>query len=85
MRFKAPNGSPIIGTLERLSGRAEAEHYSETGVPEYDGSTEIFYDDQETVTRQIGDTVSLVYLAQDGEDYTFDQLLPDTNDDDAVG
>jgi hypothetical protein len=80
MRFKAPNGSPIIGTLERISGRADAEHYSETGDPEYDGGTEVFWDDQETVCRRVGDTLSIVYLDEIGIEWTFDQLSPEADE-----
>ena len=80
MRFVSPNGSPIIGTLERITGRANADEYSETGEPEYLGGTEIFWDGQETVCRKVGNKVSLVYLSEDGEEYTFDQLTPGLDD-----
>ncbi len=62
MRAFAPNGSPILGTLERLSGRAEVSEDSWTKNQdgtvdfEYQGGTEIFYDDQET--RQTNDDVA---------------------------
>ncbi len=55
MQAFAPNGSPILGTLEKLSGRAEITPGSYEKKPDgtlnYDhqGGTEIFYDDQETV------------------------------------
>lgn len=54
-RLLAPDGSEILGTLERLSGRAEISnfHRNADGSLDWDwgGGTEIFYDDQETVTR----------------------------------
>lgn len=55
MQAFAPNGSAILGTLEKLSGRAEVTQGGYTKNPdgtlefEYQGGTEIFYDDQETV------------------------------------
>jgi hypothetical protein len=79
MRFISPNGSRIIGTLERLTARANATEFSETGEPDYEGGTEVFWDDQETVTvcRRIGDTLSIVYLDEHGAEWTFDQLSPE--------
>lgn len=55
MHAFAPNGSPILGTLEKLSGRAEITDGSYKKNPDgtldfdYQGGTEMFYDDQETV------------------------------------
>lgn len=77
MKFISPDGSPIVGTLERLTGRADATEYSETGEPNYEGNTVIFWDDQETVTRK-GKTI---YLCEDGEEWTFDQLTPAPDED----
>lgn len=77
--YVSPKGSPIIGTLERLTGRAELEGIDpETGEPEYAGGTEIFYDDQTTVTRD----GKIVFLDESGEEWTFDQLVLDESDDD---
>lgn len=70
--YLSPNGSPIIGTLERLSGRAEISDIDPTtGEPEYSGSTAIFYDDQETVRRD----GKIVFLDDGGDEWTFDQLV----------
>lgn len=72
--FTSPTGSPIIGTLERLTARAEIIGIDpSTGVPEYAGGTEIFYDDQTTVKRD----GKIVFLDADGEEWTFDQLVLD--------
>lgn len=69
--YLSPNGSPIIGTLERLSGRAEISGIDPTtGEPEYSGGTAIFYDDQETVQRD----GKIVFLDNGGDEWTFDQL-----------
>ncbi|MEX0684040.1 MAG: hypothetical protein WD472_11390 [Dehalococcoidia bacterium] len=73
MRFLSPNGTAIIGTLERLSGRAEAEEYEANGEPCYSGSTEIFYDDQETVWLK----GSRVYLDESGQEWLFSELTPE--------
>lgn len=49
----APNGQPIVGTLERCRGLAEADEFTidENGAlePLYTGSTNWFYDEQRTV------------------------------------
>ena len=76
--YLSPTGSPIIGTLERLSGRAEIIGIDHTtGEPEYQGGTEIFYDDQETVTRD----GKMVFLDEAGGEWTFDQLVQEVDED----
>lgn len=76
MKAYAPNGSQIIGTLERLAGRAEitADSFKRaaggTIEHEWEGGTEIFYDDQRTVQRDGED----VYLAEDGTDWKESEL-----------
>jgi len=77
MRFLAPNGNPIVGTLETLFGCANATEFSETGEPEYDGETTIWWDEQRTVHKG----ASMVYVDENGDQWTFDQLVPDTEDD----
>lgn len=72
--YLSPNGSPIIGTLEHLTGRAELDGIDpETGEPEYSGGTEIFYDDQRTAERD----GKIIFLDEGGEEWTFDQLVLD--------
>lgn len=76
--YLSPTGALILGTLERLTGRAEIDGIDEeTGEPSYSGGTEIFYDDQETVMRDgPGDVYRrMVYLDEDGREWTFDQLV----------
>jgi len=72
----APNGSPILGTLENLTGRAEIRDGSfrmEDGALAFDhaGETEVFWDGQETVSRD-GKTV---FLAADGNEVLEDQIV----------
>lgn len=78
--YLSPKGSPIIGTLEKLLGRAEISNIDPaTGTPEYSGSTEVFWDDQETVYRDD----KIVYLDEAGEEWTFDQLTRVKEEDEA--
>lgn len=73
----APNGSPILGTLEQLSGRAEisCDSFKKTGDGkvdfEWEGGTEIFYDDQVTVTLE----KERVFLAEDGTEWRESELV----------
>lgn len=55
-RGTCPAGHEIRGTLERLKGRADADIFTkEAGkheyVPEYEGFTEVFWDEQHTIKR----------------------------------
>ena len=68
-------GSPIVGTLERLTGRADSvkDKFQATAdgpTHEYDGYTKVFWDDQRTVTRQ-GETA---YLDEDGTEVVGDEV-----------
>jgi hypothetical protein len=69
-QYKAPSGSRIIGTLERLLGRAELSGIYDDGTPEYQGRTEIFWEAGGTVTKD----GKIVFLDEDGAEWTFDQL-----------
>lgn len=42
-------GAQIIGTYERVDGYAELDGFDEQGEPNYTGSTEIWWDNQETI------------------------------------
>jgi hypothetical protein len=86
--YVSPTGSPILGTKELLTGRAEITGIDDNGEPVYAGDTEIFYDDQVTETKD----GKMIFLDEDGAEWTFDQLKPadeddggehDGNDDDA--
>jgi hypothetical protein len=77
--YLSPTGHEILGTLERLSGRAEIVGIDPTtGEPEYQGGTTIFYDDQETVWRK----GHRVFLDSDGGEWTFDQLVLEEDEED---
>lgn len=76
--YLSPTGHEILGTLERLTGRAEIMGIDPTGEPQYQGSTEIFYDDQETVMRD----GKIVFLDAQGGEWTFDQLVVEDEEDD---
>lgn len=70
--YVAPDGTPIVGTLERLIGRAEISGILPSGQPDYEGSTEVFWNDQQTVLHE----GKIVYLDDGGRKWTFDQLVP---------
>ncbi len=76
MVLVSPAGTVITGTLERLSGRANivpgSVRKADAGGIEFDyeGSTDIFWEEQHTVTRD-GD---LVFLDENGDDYLESEL-----------
>lgn len=72
-QYNSPSGSPILGTLESIKGRAEISGISATGEPEYASQTTVFWDNQETVLRN----GKIVFLDQDGMEWTFDELVLD--------
>jgi len=78
----APNGSQIIGTLERVSARAEIDvdtFVKKDGKLLFDfaGGTEIFWDDQYTVTRK----GEVVFLADDGSEWTESEIFLSESED----
>lgn len=73
----APNGLPIIGTLETLTARADVhpdmfQPGPDGGEPtyEHEGYTEIWWESQKT-EEQDGKTV---FLDDQGNEWTHDQL-----------
>ena len=78
MALISPEGTRIIGTLERLSGRAEIVPDSFRANPqgdftfEYEGTTEVFWDGQETEVRD-GERV---FLDEEGNEFTENTLRP---------
>ncbi|TYO65469.1 hypothetical protein FXV83_16165 [Bradyrhizobium hipponense] len=76
--YVSPTGSPILGTLEKLTGRAEIMGIDDNGEPVYQGGTEIFYDDQVTATKD----GKMIFLDENGAEWTFDQLQPVEAEDD---
>ncbi|WP_051134040.1 hypothetical protein [Methylocystis sp. ATCC 49242] len=76
--YKSPTGSLIIGTSEIIPGIALIYGISETGEPEYVGETKLYWDAQHPETRD-GKTL---FLDEDGQEWTFDQLVKEENADD---
>ena len=76
MALISPEGTRIIGTLERLSGRAEIALDSFRANPqggftfEYEGTTEVFWDGQET---EVWDG-ERVFLDEEGNEFTENTL-----------
>lgn len=63
----------INRTLETVSAACDVVGINDDGTPEYSGDkTEIFYDEM----RQKEEGGKLVYLDEDGESWTFDELEP---------
>ena len=68
----SPEGTRIIGTLEKLTGRAEIDLGSVRAAPhggftfEFEGTTEVFWDGQET---EVWDG-ERVFLDADGNEFT---------------
>lgn len=91
MHAYSPNGTPIIGTLETITARAEisadtfARNADGSIVFEYEGETEVFWDDQETVRRN----GEVIYLDEDGGEWTAAQIVlkddDEEDDDEAEG
>ncbi|MGR9276154.1 hypothetical protein ACU8KI_16250 [Rhizobium leguminosarum] len=73
MRYVSPNGYAIVGTAETVLATAWiSEIDPETGEPEYEGGTKIYWDTQETLERD----GKILFVCQNGEEWTFDQLTP---------
>jgi hypothetical protein len=85
----SPEGTRIIGTLERLSGRAEIVQDSFRGTPqggftfEYEGTTEVFWDGQETEVWD-GERVFLDKEGNEFAEHTL-RLVPEDSMDEAPG
>jgi hypothetical protein len=76
MNLVSRKGTLIVATLERLSGRALIVPSSVRAEPtggfsfEYEGTTDIFWDDQRTVTQDD----ERVFLDEEGEEYLESEL-----------
>lgn len=69
-RYQAPNGLEIVGTSDVVACRAEIDGVEDDGTPAYAGETEVFWDEQRT--REKGGKI--LFLDEDGNEWTFDQL-----------
>lgn len=79
MNAYAPNGMPILGTLERIEGRAEIQEGSFTRKRgkltfEWQGGTEVFWDGQRTVEKKRKGELVKVFLDEEGNEWTEDQI-----------
>lgn len=87
-RMIAPNGQLILGTLENIAGRAEVTGWTINAdgklEPDYEGSTEVFWDGQVTVMQKADDgTETMVVLDEEGNEYrACDCTLVDETDPD---
>ena len=76
MNLVSQKGTLIVATLERLSGRALIVPSSVRAEPtggfsfDYEGTTDIFWDDQRTVTQDD----ERVFLDEDGEEHLESEL-----------
>lgn len=71
-RYKSPKGLEIIGTLETLSGCAIVSGITADGEPLYAGETDIWWDEQKTVSSN----GRPLFVDDHGNTWTFDQLTP---------
>jgi len=70
-QYVSPTGSPIQGTIERLSGICLVDGINDDGTPSYlECGTKIFWDDQRSATKDN----KILYLDENGAEWTFDQL-----------
>jgi hypothetical protein len=75
MKAFAPNGKEIRGTLETVCGVAEGQEFTRAadGSIEfvYSGSTDIWWDEQKTVTRQ----GQRVFIDEDGAEWPESKIV----------
>lgn len=72
--FLAPNGVPIVAVLESVHCKANLQAITKRDgklIYEYDGQTDIFWDEQRPVERDGGP----VFLDAEGDEWTARQLL----------
>jgi len=79
-KYLSPGGVPIVGTLERLSALGCISGISDQGVPSYTDDVKVFWDDQITDRRN----GKIVFLDENGGDWTFDQLTPEPDEEDGA-
>ncbi|WP_312470549.1 hypothetical protein [Rhizobium sp.] len=73
MKYISPNGTAIIGTAEKVLATARISDIdAETGLPVYEGGTEVHWDTQETLGRN----GHILFVCEDGDEWTFAELRP---------
>lgn len=79
MGLVAPNGIRIRGTLEQLTGVAQINSIERlpdgTLDFDYEGGTEVFYDEAVTVERD----GKIVFVDEEGDEWTEDQLVEEAS------
>jgi hypothetical protein len=71
--YRSPNDSVIIGTKELIPGIALISSINEDGTPNYNGGTDLLWDEQQPDLS----SGKMIYVDEDGEEWTFDQLVPE--------
>lgn len=61
----------IVGTLETLTAVSYLNGFDEKNTPQYAGDTEVHWNEQKSVKTA---TDGLIYLDDDGERYTIEQI-----------
>lgn len=70
--FKSPNGHFIVGTAETVLATAWISYIDPmTQEPEYEGGTKVYWNSQETLTRN----GHILFVCTQGDEWTFDQLV----------
>lgn len=75
-QYQSPHGSPIVGTSDTVPVTAFIHGISYDGKPDYQGSSEVYWDDQKTRTRG----GKILFIDEAGDEWTFDQLTEVTED-----
>lgn len=70
--YKTPTGKTMQGVLQVLSGVALAHGPGEDGEPEYEGETDVWWDEQKDVENEAGQTI---WVDEDGDEWPEDQLI----------
>ncbi|THK33458.1 hypothetical protein EHS39_36220 [Ensifer sp. MPMI2T] len=69
--YKSPNGSPIVGTAEKILATANITGINPDGTPNYEGGSDIHWDTQKALVRD----GKILFVDEDGDEWTFDQLV----------
>ena len=71
--YKSPNGSPIVGTSDMVPATALINGINDDGTPDYAGSSLLDWDNQKTNRDSANDQI--LYIDDDGNEWTFNQLV----------
>lgn len=64
-KMVSPDGTRITGSYERIYGVAQIIDFDDEGEPNYEGTTDVNWDSQETIMRH-GERV---FVDEDGDEY----------------